>query len=202
MSRVVVDISMSLDGYVTGPRADLEHGLGHGGQVLHTWVFDGDADDRAVLEQSFADTGAVIQGRRLFDFVDGPHGWSEELGYGAQPDEESAPPIFVVTHAAPAKTRLGDRFHFVTDGLESAIEQAQNVAGSKNIVVMGGGAICYAFLAAGLADELRLHVAPVVLGNGTRLFPADAADQVGLELTGAISTPAAQHLTYRVRKES
>jgi uncharacterized protein YndB with AHSA1/START domain/dihydrofolate reductase len=202
VSQVLVDISMSLDGYVTGPGADVEHGLGIGGEVLHTWVFGDDADDRAVLDRQFVRTGAVIQGRNLFDVIDGPHGWSDEMGYGAQPDDgEGAPPIFVLTHSVPEKTRLGDRFHFVTDGLESALTQAREVAGGKDIVIMGGGEICHEFLAAGLVDVVCLHVAPVVLGDGTRLFPADTSPTVALELVDTISTPAAQHLTYRVKEK-
>jgi dihydrofolate reductase len=200
MSQVVVDISMSLDGFVTGPDIDREHGLGQGGETLHTWVFEGNDADKAVLDTAFTATGAVIQGRRLFDFIDGPTGWSDELGYGAKSTGEHQPPIFVLTHAAPAKTRLGDRFRFVTDGPASAVRQAQEVADGKDIVVMGGGETCHEFLAAGLADVVRLHVAPVVLGSGTRLFPTDTAPRVDLELTDAVSTPAAQHLTYRVVK--
>jgi uncharacterized protein YndB with AHSA1/START domain/dihydrofolate reductase len=203
-SQVVVDISMSLDGYVTGPGADLDNGLGDGGEVLHTWAIDGDAADRAVLDDQFGRTGAVIQGRKLFDIIDGPHGWNDEMGYGAQPEGRLAPPIFVVTHSVPDKTRLGDRFHFITDGPESAVRQAQAVAEGKDVVVMGGGEICHQVLAAGLADLLRVHVAPVVLGEGTRLFPADSSATVALELVDSVSTPAAQHLTYRVttRKEN
>lgn len=200
-SQVIVDISMSLDGYVTGPGVDVEHGLGIGGEVLHTWVFGGTAVDRAVLDQQFIQTGAVIQGRNLFDIIDGPHGWDDEMGYGAKPNGDLAPPIFVITHSVPAKTRLGDRFHFVTDGLESALTQARAVAGGKEIVIMGGGAICHEFLAAGLVDGVRLHVAPVVLGDGTRLFPEGASPTVHLELVDTVSTPAAQHLTYRVTTE-
>jgi dihydrofolate reductase len=200
-SPVVVDITMSLDGYVTAPGADLAHGLGLDGLVLHNWVMEGNDADRAVLEESYARTGAVIQGRRLFDFVDGPNGWNEEMGYGAKPHGETIPPIFVVTHEAPAKTRLGDRFHFVTDGLASAVRQAREVADGKDVVVMGGGAICGSVLAEGLADVLRLHVSPIVLGGGTPLF-RDEAPRVSLELVDAISTPAAQHLTYKVVKDS
>jgi dihydrofolate reductase len=200
MSPVVVDISMSLDGYVTGPGVDLENGLGAGGEVLHTWAFEGNEADRAVLDAAFTQTGAVIQGRKLFDIIDGPHGWDDEVGYGAQAPGERPPPVFVITHEAPATTRLGERFRFVTDGLDSAVRQAQEVANGKEIVVMGGGEICHAFLAAGLVDIVRLHVAPVVLGSGTRLFPVDASARIDLELTEAVSTPAAQHLTYRVAK--
>jgi len=201
MSQVVIDISVSLDGYVTGPGVGIDNGLGDGGEALHHWVFQGNAEDNAVLDAAFEATGAVIQGRNLFDVIDGPHGWSDEMGYGAKPTGEVNPPIFVVTHSVPDKTRLGDRFRFVTDGVESAVRQAKEVAGSKDVVVMGGGQVCHEILAAGLADVLRLHVATVVLGDGTRLFPAGPAPAVGVELVDAISTPAAQHLTYRVTKE-
>jgi dihydrofolate reductase len=201
MSQVVVDISVSLDGYVTGPNVGLDNGLGDGGEALHSWVFEGNDEDRKVLDDAFEATGAVIQGRNLFDIIDGPQGWNDEMGYGAKPTGEVNPPIFVVTHSAPAKTRLGDRFRFVTDGVESAVAQAKEVAEGKDVYVMGGGQVCHQVLAAGLADLLRLHVAPVVLGDGTRLFPAGAAPTYSLDLVESVSTPAAQHITYRVRKE-
>jgi dihydrofolate reductase len=200
MSQVVVDISVSLDGYVTGPNVGIGNGLGDGGMALHDWVFHGDAEDSALLDATFEATGALIQGRNLFDIIDAPGGWSDEMGYGARPTGEVNPPVFVVTHSAPAKTRLGDRFSFVGSPQE-AVEQARAVAGGKDVFVMGGGQVCHEILAAGLADVLRLHVATVVLGAGTRLFPAEPSDSVQLELTEAISTPAAQHLTYRVVKE-
>jgi dihydrofolate reductase len=200
MSQVIVDISVSLDGYVTGPNVGIGNGLGDGGMALHDWVFHGTAEDSAVLDAAFEGTGAVIQGRNLFDIIDAPDGWSDEMGYGAKPTGEVNPPVFVVTHSAPAKPRLGDRFHFVSSP-EDAVKQALAVAEGKDVVVMGGGQICHEVLAAGLADVLRLHVATVVLGDGTRLFPAEAAPAVGLELVESVSTPAAQHLTYRVVKE-
>lgn len=199
MSQVVVDISVSLDGYVTGPNAGIGNGLGDGGDPIHDWVFHGTDADRAVLDAAFASSGAVVQGRNLFDVIDAPDGWSDEMGYGAKPTGEVNPPVFVVTHTPPAKTRLGDRFRFVGSPAE-AITQAAEVAGSKDVYVMGGGQICQAVLAEGLADVLRLHVAPVVLGGGTRLFPAEAAPGYALELIDAVSTPAAQHLTYKVVK--
>jgi len=200
MAQVVVDISVSLDGFVTGPNVGLDNGLGDGGEALHEWVFNGTDADRAVLDASFESTGSVIQGRNLFDIIDGPEGWSDEMGYGAKPTGEVNPPIFVVTHQPPEKTRLGDRFRFVGSPSE-AVAAAKEVADGKDVVVMGGGQICHEVLAAGLADVLRLHVATVVLGDGTRLFPAEPATPLQLELTEAVSTPAAQHLTYRVRKE-
>jgi dihydrofolate reductase len=200
MSQVVVDISVSLDGYVTGPNVGIDNGLGDGGMTLHDWVFHGNDADRAVLDASFESTGAVVQGRNLFDVIDAPNGWSDEMGYGAKPTGEVNPPTFVVTHAAPEHPRLGDRFHFVSSPAE-AVERALAVADGKDVVVMGGGQICHEVLAAGMADVLRLHLATVVLGDGTRLFPAEAAPPVGLELVECISTPAAQHLTYRIVKE-
>lgn len=200
MTQVVVDISVSLDGYVTGPNVGLDNGLGDGGEALHEWVFNGTAEDRNVLDAAFEATGAVIQGRKLFDIIDGPGGWNDEMGYGAKPTGEVNPPIFVVTHSAPEKTRLGDRFRFV-GSVEEAVTRAKEVAGDKDVYVMGGGDICHQVLAAGLADIVRLHVAPVVLGDGTRLFPAGAAPTYSLDLVESVSTPAAQHLTYRVKKE-
>jgi dihydrofolate reductase len=199
MTQVVVDISVSLDGYVTGPNAGVGNGLGDGGEAVHDWVFHGTDADRAVLDAAFESSGAVVQGRNLFDVIDAPGGWSDEMGYGAKPTGEVNPPIFVVTHTPPAKTRLGDRFRFVGSPSE-AVSQALEVAEGKDVYVMGGGQICHAVLAEGLADVLRLHLAPVVLGGGTRLFPAEAAPAYALELIEAVSTPAAQHLTYRVVK--
>lgn len=199
MTQVVIDISVSVDGYVTGPNVGLDNGLGDGGEALHYWVFQGGPEDTAVLDASFENTGAVIQGRNLFDIIDGPQGWSDEMGYGAKPTGEVNPPVFVVTHAAPENPRLGERFRFV-DSPETAVAQAREVAEGKDVVVMGGGQICHEVLAAGLADVLRLHVAPVVLGAGTRLFPAEAGPGFTLELTESISTPSAQHLTYAVVK--
>ncbi|WP_370937057.1 SRPBCC domain-containing protein [Amycolatopsis sp. cg13] len=197
-SRVVVDISMSLDGYVTAPGAGPDHGLGVGGEPLHAWVSDPTPRDSEILHRSFTDTGAVVMGRAMFDVVDGPNGWADEDGYGEGEDRIPAPPVFVVTHARPEKVRLGERFRFVTDGLESAIEQARAAAGGKNVTVGGGGSIASQVLYAGLADVLRIHVAPIVLGDGTPLFPKGNPAPVRLEPLGAVSTPGAEHLTYRV----
>ena len=202
MSQVVVDISVSLDGYVTGPNVGLDNGLGDGGEALHDWVFHGTDADRASWTTPSRPTGAVIQGRNLFDIIDGPGGWNEEMGYGAKPTGEVNPPIFVVTHSGaredPARRPLPLR-HGRPGGARS--HRPGKLPRARMWCVMGGGQICHEVLAAGLADVLRLHVATVVLGDGTRLFPADAAPAVGLELVECVSTPAAQHLTYRVVKE-
>jgi len=105
--QVIVDITMSLDGYVTGPGADADHGLGIDGEPLHEWVFSGTLEDGRILDDTTARTGAVIMGRRLFDVIDAPHGWSESIGYGA--DRNGPAPAFVLTHQAPETWRLGDR---------------------------------------------------------------------------------------------
>jgi dihydrofolate reductase len=194
--QVIVDITMSLDGYVTGPGADVDHGLGIDGEPLHEWVFSGTPEDGRILDDTTARTGAVIMGRRLFDVIDAPHGWSESIGYGA--DRNGPAPVFVLTHQAPETWRLGDRINFVTDGPHSALRQARAVAGEKDIVVMGGGAVCHEFLAESLADTLNIHLAPIVLGAGTRLFPAHDAKRLRLEQVGIVSTPSAHHLSYRV----
>ncbi|AXB48497.1 DNA-binding protein [Amycolatopsis albispora] len=200
--RVVVDISMSLDGYVAGPDANEQQGLGVGGDDLHLWAMGERANerDKEVLDASYHRSGAVIMGRRLFDIIDGPQGWNDEVGYGAERDQSDLPPIFVLSHSVPEKVRLSRNFVFVADGLESALEQAHAAAGGKDVVIMGGGETCGAFLRAGLVDELVLHLAPVVLGGGTRLFEPGAP--IRLDRVGSVSTPAAEHLTYRVRRTS
>src|SRR4051794_4480526 len=170
MPKVIADITMSLDGYVTGPGADREHGLGDAPE-LHACVTDQDAVDAEILEGATAASGAVVMGRRLFDTVDGPGGWSNDMGYGAQ--QVGMPPFFVVTHSPPDDVRLerelGMRFAFVTD-LEAAIEQARAAAEDGDVVIMGGGDVIGQALEAAIVDEFRIHLAPLLLGGGTPLF--------------------------------
>ncbi len=194
MTKVIADITMSLDGFVTGPDPDLEHGLGHGGEPLHEWVFNDDEVDAQVLADSTERSGAVVMGRRLFDIVDGPGGWSDEVGYGAR--EVGKPPFFVVTHSKPESIRLALDFTFVTDGIASAIELARAAAGTKDVVVMGGGDVVRQCVDDGLADELVLHLAPIVLGAGTPLFEGAARRQLR-QREVRVSTYAT-HLTYEV----
>lgn len=198
MGKVVADISMSLDGYVTGPNPGLHNGLGDGGEPLHDWAVSSDDEvDATVLREATEGTGAVVMGRRLFDIVDGPDGWSDDMGYGA--GLVGTPPFFVVTHSAPAHVRLDLDFTFVTDGLEAAIARARDAAGdAKDAVVMGGGDVVGQSVAAGLVDELRIHLAPIVLGAGTPLFVAGAPPRRLVPRGVRISTAAA-HLTYEVR---
>ena len=197
MTKIVADISMSLDGFVTGPRPDLEHGLGHGGEALHTWAIDSDDPvDARVLASATESSGAVVMGRNLFDIIDGPNGWNDERGYGA--DLVATPKFFVVTHSAPSDVRLTLDFTFVTDGLESAIAQARAAAAEAgtdmDAVVMGGGDVVRQCLDAGLIDELRIHLAPVVLGSGTPLFESAGRRQL-TQRTVEVSEHAT-HLTY------
>jgi len=192
----VADISISLDGFVTGPNAGLHNGLGDGGEPLHTWAVDStDEVDVDVLETAVGSTGAVIMGRRLFDIIDGPDGWNEEMGYGA--GHAAVPPVFVVTHEAPATWRLGPRFRFVTDGLAAAVEQAGGAAGDKEVVIMGGGDVIGSALEEGLVDQLRIHLAPIVLGGGTPLFKDGARTE--LEQLSVRVSSTATHVTYAVR---
>jgi dihydrofolate reductase len=196
MGKIMADISMSLDGFVTGPDPDLEHGLGHGGEAVHYWVFGDDAVDVSVLTESTSLTGAIVMGRRTFDFVDGPNGWGDDVGY--VPGRESfAPPVFVVTHAAPESVRLSRRFSFVTDGLAAAISQAQAAADGKNVAVMGGADIVRQAVRQRLVDELRIHLAPVLLGSGTRLFDDGELQEL---IQGPVQVSSqATHLSYRLR---
>jgi dihydrofolate reductase len=194
MTKVIADISVSLDGFITGPGVDLEHGLGVGGEALHTWAFDGDATDRAVLAEATDATGVVIMGRRLFEIVDAPDGWNDEVGYGAR--LAAPPPVLVVTSQPPDSVRLGDRFSFVVDGVGSAVSKAIALSDDRDVVVMGGAATVRGCLEAGLLDELRLHLAPVVLGAGTPLWLGNAPRQ--LRQTHVRVSAHATHLTYRV----
>ena len=171
MPKVIADITMSLDGFVTGEGADQQHGLGDAPE-LHSWVMQQDAVDTEILQRATADSGAVIMGRRLFDIVNAPDGWNEEMGYGA--DQTGTPPFFVVTHAPPPddvrlERELGMQVAFVGD-LVAAIDDAKSAATDGDVVIMGGGDVIGQALEQGLVDELRLHLAPMVLGGGTPLF--------------------------------
>lgn len=186
---------MSLDGFVTGPDPDLEHGLGRGGEPLHVWAVESDdVVDAEVLREATEATGAVVMGRRLFDIIDGPLGWNDEMGYGA--GQVGTPPFFVVTHSVPDEVRLGLDFTFVTEGVAAAIAGARAAAGSNLVVVIGGGDVIRQCVEEGLVDELRLHLAPIILGAGTPLFPGGTRREL-VQRSVRVSTTAT-HLTYEL----
>jgi dihydrofolate reductase len=200
MTRIIADISMSVDGFVTGPDPGPQNGLGTGGDALHTWAFSDDPEDQRILQTATSRSGAVVMGRNLFDVVDGPGGWDDTVGYGAT--EAATPPFVVVTSTPPTDIRLTHLdWTFVTTGPSDAVAVARDrveAAASDNdldVVLMGGGALIGSALAAGLVDVLSLHLAPVVLGSGTPLFTSAPC---GLEQQSVIATSTATHLTYNV----
>lgn len=195
MSTVVADISMSLDGFVTGPDAKPGQGLGLGGEPIHQWVFESAQSplDRQILAGSER-VGAVVMGRNLFDVVDAPDGWTEEVSYGYDHTLPKRPHLFVVTHRAPERWRLPD-VTFVTDGIVAAVDAARRHARDREVSVMGGAQIIDQALKTSVVDQLCIHLSPVLMGEGTRLFDlVDAPMQ--LTQAGATVTPNATHLTY------
>ncbi|HEV2781554.1 MAG TPA: dihydrofolate reductase family protein [Actinophytocola sp.] len=192
MGNVVLDISVSVDGFITGPNDVIGRPLGDGGERLHHWISDRRTDDdEKVLRELFEDTGAVVAGRRTYDLSEGPDGWGDgPLG---------TTPVFVVTHDAPVRTATGGAvFTFVTDGVASAVRKAMAVAGDRNVYVMGGGDLARQCVAAGLVDEIQLHLVPVLLGGGVPLFGPGGPGNVVLESNRVIATPSATHVRYRV----
>jgi dihydrofolate reductase len=189
MARVICDMSISLDGYVTGPNDSRENPFGDGAGMLHDWIFDAATDDdRAILQEMLDGVGAVVMGRKSFDKNEGDGGWGDGGPLGDTP-------CFVVTHHKPA-TAYPTVYTFVTDGAASAIEQAKNVAGDK-VVGLHGATVMQQALPLGLVDEIRVHVIPVLLGGGTTLF-GTLDSSIKLERTQVLVTPAATHLGFRV----
>ena len=153
-----------------------------------------DPVDAEILASSTERSGAVVMGRNLFDVIDAPSGWNDDMGYGA--GHAATPPFYVVTHSVPDHVRLNLNFAFVTDGLKAAIEQARAAAGHKDVFVMGGGDVVRQCVDTGLADELRIHLAPIVLGSGTPLFAGSSRHQL-VQRSVRVSTTAT-HLIYSV----
>ena len=191
MGKVIVDITMSLDGFVTGPNDGPGNGLGDGGRILHEWVFAGRTDpDTQLLEEPIKTLGSGVLGRRTFDIA--------EAAWGDNPPMFGQ--VFVLTHRPHEPlTRGPATFIFVTDGPMSALSQARAAAGDKNIALMGAN-ISQQYLKAGLVDEMEIHVANVLLGAGRPLF-ANIDDQpIKLERMRVIATPTVTHPRYRVVK--
>jgi dihydrofolate reductase len=184
MALVEVDISMSVDGFVTGPDLDTWPGLGRGGEALHAWL--GHDEGRRLSEATFAASGAVVTSRAVYDATDG---WAAEDGFYRMP-------VFVVTHRPHEEVRKGDTtFTFVTGGVAAAIDAAAAAAGDRRVHVMGGASIVRQALRTGMVDRLRLHIAPLLLGSGTALFDGAGPE---LERLDTVDTPEATHVTYRV----
>ena len=196
MSDVTCDLAVSLDGFVAGPDQSMDNPLGRGGMRLHEWHLDPLPEDRAVAE-GWMDVGAHVMGRNMFSpgrgawDLDWTGWWGEEPPY--------AVPVFVLTHHPRESVEVGaTTFHFVTDGVEAAVRRAREVAGDRDVAVAGGASTANQALAAGLVDRLNLHVVPLTLGAGERLF--DGVPPLDLEQVAATSSPVVTHLSYRVRR--
>ncbi|MFW6075393.1 MAG: dihydrofolate reductase family protein [Chloroflexota bacterium] len=201
LTKVICQMSVSLDGFVTGPNPSDEKPFGDDGLRIVQWVFDleswrgrqglegGERNvDAEILEEHFARTGSVILGRRMFD--------SGEIPWGDDPPFKA--PVFVLTnnYRERIEKRGGTSFTFVTDGIESALRQAKEAAGDKDVAIAGGADTVQQFLRAGLLDELELHVVPVFVGDGRRLFEHHADSQVEMRCVRVVDSPGVTHLKY------
>jgi len=194
MSRVIFDISMSLDGFIAADGMTADEGMGVGGEVLHDWALAGDDRDRALLEQAATSLGAVIAGRRTYD--------NSIRWWGADgPTGPARVPLFVVSHDRPDGVPADGVYTFVRD-IRTALEQARSIAQDGDVGIMGGADIARQYLRAGLVDEISIHLVPVLFGSGTPLFGAgDSLDEhVKLERIELVATDAATHLRFRVMR--
>lgn len=215
MSKLVLDISMSLDGFIAGPDPTLEEPLGKGGEQLHEWAFAAhawreshglsggeDNDDSKILAETLERAGASIVGRRMFSGGSGP--WESDPKADSWWGEE--PPfhhdLFVLTHHPRERVEKkgGTTYTFVTEGIEVALEKARASAGGKDVAIGGGADVAQQYLAAGLLDEMQIHVVPVLLGGGVRLFEGLTLDMDRLTCVRAVESPKVTHLKYRVKK--
>ncbi len=217
MTRLTCDITTSLDGFVAGPNQTLEQPLGAGGDRLHEWLYGlasfrerhgmsgGEVNaDSDVVEESFGAAGAIVMGRRMFSGGEGP--WEQDPNadgwWGDDPPFHV--PVFVLTNH-PRETvskEGGTTFTFVTDGIESALEQARAVAGDKDVAVGGGASVIQQYVKAGLLDEIQVHVAPLLLGGGVLLFGDLDTGPIRLETTRVLASPLVTHLRFRVLKDN
>ena len=211
MSKLRFRISISLDGFVAGPNQSVENPLGVGGERLHDWVIPlaawrkphglegGEVNESSrVMEEMLVNIGATIMGRNMFGGH--PGGWDREKPWtgwwGKTPPFHH--PVFVLTHhpRQPLVMEGGTTFHFVTNGIEAALDQARRAAGGKDVALAGGASAARQYLVAGLVDEMLLSQSPVLLGAGERLFDGVGADLHGLELVSTVATPNVTHLKF------
>jgi dihydrofolate reductase len=214
VTKLRLEITMSLDGFVAGPDRTTEQPLGAGGEDLHEWAFKlaswreshgqeggerGEEDE--LLRESIDTTGAYLMGRRMFSGGEGiweddpvaDSWWGEDPPFGV--------PVFVLTHHAREPLVKGETtFTFVTEGIEAALSQARSAVGEKDVTVAGGASVAQQYLSAGLLDELNLHIAPVLLGDGVRLFDNLGDTPPRLEVTSVLDSPSATHIRYRVAR--
>jgi len=211
MSKVRVHISTSVDGYVAGPNQSQEHPLGEGGEELHDWLvrlrswreqagMDGGEENisNRIFSEVLTNFGAEIMGRGKFGpATRGPWGDDPWQGWwGEEPPFHK--PVFVLTHHEREPLILSDTtFTFVTEGIESALARAREAAGDKDVFIGGGADVINQYLAAGLVDELELHVAPILLGGGARLFDG-VGPNIKLEPLRTVEAPGVAHRKYRV----
>jgi dihydrofolate reductase len=195
MASVVVDLSMSLDGYITAADQTTTEPMGNGGEVLHDWGNSDDPVGRELAAAAVARYGAVIAGRVTYEHhlpfwgANGPKGTARR-------------PVFVVTREPPACAPEVGVYEFVTDGLNEALIRAQAAAGDSDVEVLGGAVLARQFVEAGLVDEIVIHLVPVVLGDGTRLFEAMKIDRTRLQVIEVVQSRAATHLRYRELKSA
>ncbi|MGQ0834248.1 MAG: dihydrofolate reductase family protein [Gammaproteobacteria bacterium] len=214
MAKLRFRISMSLDGFVAGPSQSVDNPLGVGGERLHEWVLPlaawraphgmkgGEVNESSrVVEESVANIGATIMGRNMFGGHPGPwdaknpwNGW-----WGASPPFHH--PVFVLTHHArePLVLEGGTTFTFITDGIEAALKRARQAAGGKDVSLAGGARAAQQYLAAGLVDEMEVHLVPTLLGSGERLFAGVGTELHGLELVRTVAAPKVTHLKFARR---
>jgi dihydrofolate reductase len=211
MGSVTSQISISLDGFVAGPNQSAENPIGEGGMRLHEWAFatkswreqhgleGGERNaDAEVIDEVVQGVGAYIMGRKMFGGGNGP--WDEAWTGWWDEDPPFHAPVFVLTHHSREALPMqgGTTFTFVTDGIGSALDQARRAAGDMDVAIAGGASAIRQYLAAGLLDELYLHIVPVILGDGERLL-----ENVGdptLEPVKAIASPSVTHVKYRVAR--
>lgn len=196
MSQVTCDLTISLDGFLAGPNQSMTEPLGEGGELLHRWQFE-EPESHTAWRQGILAAGAYIMGRNMFAGP-GPGPWDEQWRgwWGEEPPYHA--PVFVLTHhrREPLQMEGGTTFNFVTAGIESALAQAREAAGSKDVAIAGGAKTVQQYLAAGLIDELRLHISPKILGAGERLL--DGVPNLTLEPTEVDGTGLVTHVRYRV----
>jgi dihydrofolate reductase len=212
MGRLRLSITMSLDGLVAGPEQSEQNPLGVGGLDLHEWVFPLEAFRRmhggqggdvnassAVVDERRANIGATIMGRNMFGGGGGPWGNDPWQGWWGD-DPPYHHPVFVLTHYArePLPMKGGTTFHFVSDGIESALTQARDAAGEQDISIAGGASAVNQYLAAGVVDEIDVSIAPVILGDGARLFQDLERGALKLTQLRAVDAPGVTHIKYHV----